>query len=161
MLSPNISMTASFASRGLCCDGFFSVMSSLFTLFFLRFYLFIHKNTQRGERERQRHRQREKQAPFRKPDMGLDPGPPGSHPGLQVALNRWATGAAQHPVFIRLSCEWEVCALCFVLHWNSDVLFFPIFFFLISKRLVNTNLENMLLENITICFVLLALFSIT
>ena len=32
------------------------------------------------EREGQRHRQREKQAPCREPDMGLDPGSPGSHP---------------------------------------------------------------------------------
>ena len=30
--------------------------------------------------ERQRHRQREKQAPHREPDVGLDPGTPGSHP---------------------------------------------------------------------------------
>ena len=33
------------------------------------------------DRERQRHRQREKQAPCRKPDLGLNPGSPGSHPG--------------------------------------------------------------------------------
>ena len=39
------------------------------------------------ERERQRHRQREKQALYREPDMGLDPGSPGSHPGLKAALN--------------------------------------------------------------------------
>ena len=39
------------------------------------------------ERERQRHRQREKQAPCREPDLGLDPGSPGSHPGVKVALN--------------------------------------------------------------------------
>ena len=36
--------------------------------------------TQR-ERERQRHRQREKKAPCREPDVGLDPGTPGSGPG--------------------------------------------------------------------------------
>ena len=35
-------------------------------------------------RERQRHRQREKQAPCREPDAGLDPGTPGSHPGLKA-----------------------------------------------------------------------------
>ena len=35
------------------------------------------------ERERQRHRQREKQAPCREPDVGLNPGSPGSHPGLK------------------------------------------------------------------------------
>ena len=40
------------------------------------------------ERDRQRHRQREKQAPCRKPEVGLDPESPGSHPGLKVALNR-------------------------------------------------------------------------
>ena len=40
-------------------------------------------------------RQREKQAPCREPDMGLDPGYPESHPGLQVALNRCTMGAAQ------------------------------------------------------------------
>ena len=33
------------------------------------------------ERERQRHRQREKQAPCREPDVGLDPGSPGSCSG--------------------------------------------------------------------------------
>ena len=32
------------------------------------------------EREGQRHRQREKQAPCRDPDVGLDPGTPGSCP---------------------------------------------------------------------------------
>ena len=31
--------------------------------------------------ERQRHRQREKQAPCQEPDVGLNPGTPGSHPG--------------------------------------------------------------------------------
>ena len=46
------------------------------------------------ERERQRHRQREKEAPCREPDAGLDPRSPGSHPGLQAALNHCATGAA-------------------------------------------------------------------
>ena len=52
-------------------------------LFFLIFilkniYLFMRDT----ERERQRHRQREKkQAPCRKPDTGLNPGTPGSHPG--------------------------------------------------------------------------------
>ena len=39
------------------------------------------------ERERQRHRQREKQAPCRKPEVGLDSGTPGSHPGPKAALN--------------------------------------------------------------------------
>ena len=33
------------------------------------------------ERERQRHRRREKPAPCQEPDVGLDPGAPGSRPG--------------------------------------------------------------------------------
>ena len=45
--------------------------------------LFIHE----GHRERQRHRQREKQAPLREPDIGLDPGIPGSCPEPKAALN--------------------------------------------------------------------------
>ena len=40
------------------------------------------------ERERQRNRQREKQAPRREPDVGFDPGAPGSLSGLKAALNR-------------------------------------------------------------------------
>ena len=39
------------------------------------------------ERQRQRHRQREKQASCREPNVGLDPGAPGSGSGLKVALN--------------------------------------------------------------------------
>ena len=56
------------------------------------------KNT---ERMRGRERQREKQAPCREPDMGLDPGSPGSRPGLKAVLNRCATGAAQKVVFLK------------------------------------------------------------
>ena len=33
------------------------------------------------ERERQRHRRRAKQTPCREPDVGFDPGSPGSRPG--------------------------------------------------------------------------------
>ena len=32
------------------------------------------------DRERERHRQREKQAPYKEPNVGLDPGTPGSCP---------------------------------------------------------------------------------
>ena len=65
-------------------------------LFFKKKILFIHnRHTERErERERQRHRQREKQAPCREPDGGLDPGSPGSRPGLKAVLNRRASGAA-------------------------------------------------------------------
>ena len=44
------------------------------------------------ERERQRHRQKEKQAPCRQPKVGLDPGTPGSHPGLKADAS-----ALSHP----------------------------------------------------------------
>ena len=67
---------------------------------FLRFYLFI--ETERlieRERERGRDRQREKQAPYRKPDVGLDPRSPGSHPRLQAAVNRCATAAPYYEEF--------------------------------------------------------------
>ena len=55
----------------------------LIYLFQRRFYLFIHERhrERETERERQRHRQRGKQAPWREPEVGLDPGSPGSHPG--------------------------------------------------------------------------------
>ena len=54
------------------------------SLIFLK-VLFIY--SQETQRERQRHGQREKQAPCRESDVGLDPGSPGSGPGLKVALN--------------------------------------------------------------------------
>ena len=62
-------------------------------IFFFKI-LFIYSRETPTERERQRHRQREKQPPCREPDVGLDPGSPGSRPGLQAVLNRCATGAA-------------------------------------------------------------------
>ena len=43
---------------------------------------------------RQRHRQREKKALCKEPYIGLDPGSPGSWPGLKVALSHWANQAA-------------------------------------------------------------------
>ena len=57
------------------------------------------RNTERGGR--QRHSPREKQAPCRESDVGLDPGSPGSRPGLQAALNRCATGAALLIIFLK------------------------------------------------------------
>ena len=36
------------------------------------------------EREKQRHRQRGKQVPCREPDVGLDPGTPGSRPARKA-----------------------------------------------------------------------------
>ena len=42
------------------------------------------------KREKQRHRQREKQAPCREPNVGLDPGVPGSGPGLKAQLTLYS-----------------------------------------------------------------------
>ena len=38
------------------------------------------------EGEGQRHRRREKQAPFRDPNVGLEPGTPGSRPGPKAGV---------------------------------------------------------------------------
>ena len=46
--------------------------------------LLIHEK----EAETQAEGEGEKQAPCREPDVGLDPGSPGSYPGLKAALNR-------------------------------------------------------------------------
>ena len=43
---------------------------------------------QERDREAETHRQRGKQAPYREPDVGLNPGSPGSLHELKVALNR-------------------------------------------------------------------------
>ena len=50
--------------------------------------------------ERERGRGRKKQAPCREPDVGLDPGTPGSGPGPKAALNRQATRAVCVSVFL-------------------------------------------------------------
>ena len=52
----------------------------IFIYLFIRNILFIYSWETQRERERQRHRQREKQAPCRGPDVGLNPGTPGSRP---------------------------------------------------------------------------------
>ena len=45
-------------------------------------------------RERGRDTGRGRSRLHREPDVGLDPGSPGSHPRPKGALNHWATGAA-------------------------------------------------------------------
>ena len=50
-------------------------------IFFKDFiYLFMRDMGGGVEREWQRHKQREKQASFKEPNVGLDPGTPGSRP---------------------------------------------------------------------------------
>ena len=59
-----------------------SIIIQITSSFFIFFKDFIYLFMRETQRE-----QREKQAPCREPDVGLDPGSPGSHPGLRVALN--------------------------------------------------------------------------
>ena len=59
--------------------GFHGSYTLAYRFYFILFFKFIY--SWERERERQRHRQREKQAPCGEPDVGLDPGSPGS-PGL-------------------------------------------------------------------------------
>ena len=61
------------------------------------------------QRQRQRHRQRENQAPCMKPDVGLNPGTPGSHPEPKADAQPLSHPGV--PVFISLSqfnCSWDV-----------------------------------------------------
>ena len=46
------------------------------------------------QREAEMQAEGEASSMHREPDVGLDPGSPGSHPGLQVALNHCATRTA-------------------------------------------------------------------
>ena len=52
---------------------------TLFFFFFLRFYLFIHDSHR--EREAETQAEGEAGSKHREPDVGLDPGSPGSRPG--------------------------------------------------------------------------------
>ena len=65
----------------------------MFIFYFIYLFLKDFIYSWETQSEAQRHRQREKQAPCREPDVGLDPGTPGSCPGLKAALNCWATQA--------------------------------------------------------------------
>ena len=82
-------------------------------LCFLFKILFIHSW------ETQRHRQREKQAPHREPDVGLDPGTPGSPLSQRQMLSCWA------PPRLSDSESWWVCH-----HWSVNKCFvsFPQYF---------------------------------
>ena len=81
-------------------------------LFFIFKDLFIYSK---------RERQRKKQALCRKRDMGLDPRSPGSHPGLQAALNLCATGAA--PVSLVLNKRSYIYCSIFLVTRNLTHLF--------------------------------------
>ena len=65
------------------------------------------RDTER-EREKQRHRQREKQAPCREPDVGLDLGTPGSHPGLKADIQPLSHPGALVCLHIKLCFVFDV-----------------------------------------------------
>ena len=57
------------------------------TLFFLRFYLFMREHEKQRGREAETQTEGEAGSMCREPDVGLDPGSPGSGPGLKAVLN--------------------------------------------------------------------------
>ena len=76
--------------------------------FFKTFYLFIHERHREGERGRDTGRGKSR-LPCKEPDFGVDPGSPGSCPGLKVPLNCWATRAALHSTFYwHVALDWKV-----------------------------------------------------
>ena len=66
--------------------GPFNFVPYVLNQFFFKdfIYLFMRDTDREKEAETQTE---EKQAPCRKPDTGLDPGSPGSHPGLEAVKN--------------------------------------------------------------------------
>ena len=55
-------------------------------------------------RERERHRQTEKQASCREPDVGLDPGTPGSRPGPKAGAKPLSHPGIPVKLLKMLSC---------------------------------------------------------
>ena len=59
---------------------------------------------------RERDRQREKQAPCREPDVGLDPGSPGSGPGPKAGAKLLSPPSCPNVLF---RARWsQACVLC-------------------------------------------------
>ena len=75
----------------------FKSIETCFLFFFLDFISFFKKIFIIYDRHREREAETQEEGEagsMQGPDVGLDPGSPGSHPGLQAALNCCATGAA-------------------------------------------------------------------
>ena len=62
------------------------------------------------ERERQRHRRREKQAPCQEPNVGLDPGTPGTRPGPKAGAKLPSHPGIPNILFLisNFNCSWLV-----------------------------------------------------
>ena len=78
-------------------------MKSVDEIFFLKDFIYLFMRDTQREREGQRCRQREKQAPCREPHVGLNPGSPGSGPGLKAG-----TKPLSHPEIL-LVCLSKDC----------------------------------------------------
>ena len=74
-------------------SSFFSFFLSFFLFFLSNILLFIHENTQRGDREAKTQAEGEAGS-MQEPDVGLDPGSPGSHPALKAACLLYTSDAA-------------------------------------------------------------------
>ena len=72
-----------------------------FILFIFKDFIYLFIDRERGRdtgRGRSRH--------HTESNVGLDPGSPGSRPGLQAALNLCATGAAQSQLMTKILCKY-------------------------------------------------------
>ena len=73
---------------------------------FLKDFICLFMTDRERKRERQRHRQGEKQAPCREPDVGLDPGSPGSHRAEGGAKPLGHPGCPLEPFVTRIA-QWH------------------------------------------------------
>ena len=71
------------------------------------------RDTQREREGGQRHRQREKQAPRREPNVGLDPGTPGSHSELKADTQPLSHPGIPIAILKSSSSTFFFCVLCF------------------------------------------------
>ena len=89
------------------------LIQHFFSFFFFKgFYLLIHER----HKEKQRHRQKEKQAPCREPNVGLDPGIPGSHPGPKADTQLLSHPGVPNPTLLSLKTLSKFPTLCIIFH---------------------------------------------
>ena len=114
--------------------SYWEIVLLIIKVFFFKI-LFIHE---RYRKRGKRHRLREKQIPCREPDVGLDPGVPGSHPEPKAQLNIWGTHASliikvlmnilPREIFLKLSVYnqdfliWHAIWFIFKTTWRSHYL---------------------------------------
>ena len=79
------------------------------SLIFFKDFIYLFMRDPERERERQSHRQREMQAPCREPDVGFDPGTPGSRPGPKADVQLLSHPGV--PTLGLLICKMGCCLL--------------------------------------------------